>query len=159
MSLTEWQLQVQQAVAALPGGQTAAQYQAILAAQTKTLTNQDTPVRALKTYLLTTGEWPNIVIRSKQTPTANAQTNAAITAAVWAVELANDLNNEDGVRVIQTSIPQIASTFSQYLNALVVVGDIQQSSAANIIGMQTVTISQFSPVPTVEDIHTITGAP
>jgi hypothetical protein len=124
-----------------------------------TLTQQDTAIVDMQRVLLSsaTGDWAKIVARSRMSLTGTA-VDGAILAAINACALVNAAQ-AGTLRVVQTSVPEIATAFNQSLQGLLAVGDITQDSVNSIEALQTVIKDQWIPPVTAGDIQTARSQP
>lgn len=122
---------------------------AILNAQTTTLPPQDIDARSALAIFLLSGEWPNIVLRSRMVPSgASPATTAdtAIKAAIAAVQLTQSIGT------IGTSSMQAWTVLSNSMQALLAAGDISQASIDNITALRTPTLPTWQPALSTADV-------
>lgn len=86
----------------------------------------DTPISAMLGVLLTSGEWPAVVLRSEIRP-ADDVVKAAIAATALAAQAAGG-----GLTSVKTSTLQGAAALDASLGALQMVGDVSAQSVSAI---------------------------
>lgn len=116
---------------------------AALAGATVTLTDQPFKWKDAKDAARRNGDWPKIVVRSRQVPVVPPETDIddAILAAVDVVESADT-----------DMIDPLSDVWLEDTAALRAVGDISDATATTLSELDTVTMPALSRDPTPEDV-------